>query len=251
MIHLIAVLVIAGLGGLLGKKFFPGFRRAKAGEESPPQTRGTVIRWARFYDFLVWLVMRGKEQMVRHMIADQAQFQPGESVLDVGCGTGTLALVAQERVGETGHVVGIDPSRQMIARARRKMKRARLSLDFQLGVIEALAFPDQSFDVVLCTLMIHHVPDDLKRQGLAEIARVLKPGGRLMIVDSGLEGIPLQDGAFSQIEAGKIAFGKGYGFLLERKNPVERAAQEKSASQARETLQGGQFTHLHKQNMVE
>jgi ubiquinone/menaquinone biosynthesis C-methylase UbiE len=213
MIHLIAVLVIVGISGLLRKKFF---RRAKPGEEHPPQTRGTVIHWARVYDVLVWLVTHGKERTFRHMIADRAQLQPGERVLDVGCGTGTLALVAKERVGKTGQVVGIDPSRQMITRARRKMKRAGLTLDFQLGVIEDLTFPDQSFDVVLCTLMIHHVPDDLKRQGLAEMARVLKPGGRLLIVDSGLDGIHLPAGAFSQTETGRIPFGKGYGFLLGR-----------------------------------
>jgi ubiquinone/menaquinone biosynthesis C-methylase UbiE len=243
MIHLIVVLAIAGISGLLGKKFF---RRAQSGEEQAPQTRGTVIRWARFYDVLVWLVTHGKERMFRQMIADQAQLQPGERVLDVGCGTGTLALVAKEHVGETGRVVGIDPSRQMIARARWKMDKAGLSLDFHLGVIEQLAFPDQSFDVVLCSLMIHHVPDDLKRQGLAEMARVLTSGGRLLIVDSGLDGIPLmKDRTFSQIETGKIPFGKGYGFLLARKILEGRGTQEKRAAQAEETPQERQFTHFH------
>jgi ubiquinone/menaquinone biosynthesis C-methylase UbiE len=58
-----------------------------------------------------------------------------------------------------------------------------LPIDFQIGMIEQLAFPDQTFDVVFSTLMMHHLPESLKRQGLAEIARVLKPGGRLVIAD--------------------------------------------------------------------
>jgi ubiquinone/menaquinone biosynthesis C-methylase UbiE len=86
-------------------------------------------------------------------------------------------------VGGTGRVVGIDPSSEQIARARSKVARRRLPIEFQLGVIERLDFPDQTFDVVFSTLMMHHLPVSLKRQGLAEIARVLKPGGRLVIAD--------------------------------------------------------------------
>ena len=58
-----------------------------------------------------------------------------------------------------------------------------MPVEFQIGVIEHLPFPDQTFDVVLSTLMMHHLPAPLNRQGLAEIARVLKPGGRLIIAD--------------------------------------------------------------------
>src|SRR5207244_1842091 len=112
-----------------------------------------------------------------------ARVQPGDAVLDVGCGTGTLAIEAARRVGSAGRVVGIDPASAQIARARVKAARRNIPIDFQMGVIEQLAFPDQTFDVVFSTLMMHHLPDSLKRQGLAEIARVLKPGGRLVIAD--------------------------------------------------------------------
>lgn len=147
------------------------------------QTRGVVWNWARRYDLLIGLSTLGRERAFRGRIADLAQLHPADAVLDVGCGTGTLAIVARERVGALGRVAGIDPSVQMIARARLKAERSGLPVDFQVGVIEHLAFPDQSFDVVLSTFMMHHLPDDLKRQGLAEVARVLKPEGRLLILD--------------------------------------------------------------------
>ncbi len=87
------------------------------------------------------------------------------------------------RVGRAGRVAGVDPGTEQIARARAKAARRHLPVEFQIGVIEQLAFPDRSFDVVLSTLMMHHVPAPVKRQGLAEIARVLKPGGRLVMAD--------------------------------------------------------------------
>src|SRR5213078_5226371 len=66
---------------------------------------------------------------------------------------------------------------------RTKAARRNAPIEFQIGVIEQLPFLDQTFDVVFSTLMMHHLPAPLKRQGLAEIARVLKPGGRLVIAD--------------------------------------------------------------------
>jgi len=161
----------------------------KQRKEPVPETQGIVITRAWRYDLLLWvgnLLSGGKLQALRHMTADLAELHPGETVLDVGCGTGALALVSKERIGATGRMLGIDPSPQMIACARHKAERAKQAIDFQLGVIEHLPFPDQSCDAVLATMMMHQLPDDLKRQGLCEIARVLKPGGRVVVVDTKL-----------------------------------------------------------------
>src|SRR5579884_2866090 len=139
------------------------------------------------YDLMLWwsnLLSGGKWQAFEQTIIEQARLQPGERVLDVGCGTGRLALAAYARVGATGRVTGIDPRPKQINRARAKARRAGLPLDFQVGVIKQLAFPDRSFDVVLSTFVMHMLPEDLKRQGLMEIARVLRSGGRLLIVDT-------------------------------------------------------------------
>ena len=110
--------------------------------------------------------------------------QPGEAVLDVGCGTGTQALVAKEIVGEAGRVCGVEPSLEMVTYARRKADRRDLLVDIRPGVIELLDYPDKSFDVVLCIIVLHHMPDEAKLQGIREMARVLESGGRLLVVDS-------------------------------------------------------------------
>jgi len=166
---------------------FVGTRHGESGATHGQSTRGIVITSGWRYDLMLWagnLISHGEWKALRQTTADLAQLRPGESVLDVGCGTGTLAMIVKQRVGAAGYICGIDPSSGMIARARHKAAHRRLSIDFRLGVIERIPFPDQSFDVVLSTFMMHQLPDDLKRDGLAEIARVLKPGGRLLVVDT-------------------------------------------------------------------
>jgi demethylmenaquinone methyltransferase/2-methoxy-6-polyprenyl-1,4-benzoquinol methylase/phosphoethanolamine N-methyltransferase len=152
-------------------------------DHQAPATRGVVLHWAKYYDSFVSLFTLGQRARLRRATVDLAHIQPGATVLEVGCGTGDVALAAKERAGSTGAVYGIDPSPEMIAVARSKAARSGAKAEFQVGVIEALAFPDATFDVVLSSLMMHHLPDDLKRRGLAEIARVLKPGGWLVIID--------------------------------------------------------------------
>src|SRR6266702_3653759 len=162
-------------------------RHSEASKASTKETKGLVLNQGWRYDLMGWFFdtfwFRGQWRELRQRTATLARMQPGDAVLDVGCGTGTLAIEVQSRVGTAGRVAGVDPGTEQIARARAKAARRNVPIDFQIGVIEQLAFPDQSFDVVLSTLMVHHLPASLKRQGLAEIARVLKPGGRLVIAD--------------------------------------------------------------------
>lgn len=155
-------------------------RRALLPLEPAPPTRGALMDWAApFYDAgctLVGLGRRFRAWTLRH-----AALRAGEQVLDVGCGTGVLTCLAAQAVGETGEAVGIDPGPAMIAVARRRSSARRVR--FQLAAIEQLPFEDQRFDVVLSSLMLHHLPPDLKTQGLAEVYRVLRPAGRLVVVD--------------------------------------------------------------------
>jgi ubiquinone/menaquinone biosynthesis C-methylase UbiE len=141
-----------------------------------------LIHRAGGYDLLVWLLTLGRERRFRERLLAPAHLRPGESVLDVGCGTGTLALAAKRIVGG-GEVQGVDPSAAMVERARRKATKAGVDVRFETAFVQELPFENGRFDVVLSTLMLHHVPGDERPAAIAEMHRVLKPGGRLLIVD--------------------------------------------------------------------
>lgn len=151
--------------------------------EPPAVSRGIVLHSPLLYDWLVFIATRGGESAFRQRIIDLARLKPGESVLDVGCGTGTLAIAARRRVGCDGKVFGIDASPEMIARAGKKARKAGFEIDFRNESIGALTFPDGQFDTVLSTVMLHHLPRKARETALREIRRILKPGGRVLIVD--------------------------------------------------------------------
>lgn len=124
---------------------------------------------AEMYDRVSDLQFEGGKRL-----AERLGVQEGSRVLDVGCGTGRLALWLAERVGVTGLVAGIDPLEERITIARSRGGAVR----FEVGQAEDLrAFEDASFDVVCMSSVLHWVED--KAKALAEVRRVLRPGGRL------------------------------------------------------------------------
>jgi ubiquinone/menaquinone biosynthesis C-methylase UbiE len=147
------------------------------------QTEGATIRWASIYDLLVKTILFGREDRLREAIVGLARIRPGEKVLDVGCGTGSLAITASLKSGPGAEIHGTDASPQMIERAREKAARAGAQVDFQPGLVEAIDAPENTFDLVMNSFMVHHLPGDLKQKAFAEIQRVIRPGGRLLIVD--------------------------------------------------------------------
>lgn len=161
------------------------------GPKSPAETEGRLIRWASFYDLSANIMTLGRVHRLRTLTVDRALLKPGEKVLDVGCGTGGVIIAAKRRVGKNGGVAGIESAPEMIAIARRKASRAELEIVFRVGVIESLPFPDETFDAVTSSLMMHHLPEHVQVKALSEIRRVLrspdlvsgKPGGRLLIAD--------------------------------------------------------------------
>ena len=142
--------------------------------------RDWVIHWAGLYDLMIGLLGRRGHQL-RASIADQLKLGPGDRVLDVGSGTGRLAVVLAQRVGPTGSVNGIDPSMEMVTRAMANARRAGVPATFQEAFAQQLPFSDASFDALTCTLALHHVVDHDRPTAVAEMYRVLRPGGTLLI----------------------------------------------------------------------
>ena len=145
-------------------------------------THGHTIHWAWAYDAVIQVMSLGREGRFRRRTLELAELQPGARALDVGCGTGSLAIAAA-RQQPTATIHGIDPAPEMIARAQAKATTAGVAPRFEVGIIEHLPYDDGSMDVVTSSIMMHHLPPETLSAGLAEILRVLTPGGRLVVVD--------------------------------------------------------------------
>lgn len=151
--------------------------------QSTMKSQRGVITWAGRYDLLMWLVTLGRERRFRELLLAPARLRQGEKVLDVGCGTGSLACAAKRMVGPAGRVHGIDASQPMIARANSKAAKKRIQAHFDVASADALPFPDGTFDVAMSTVMLHHLPKATRVVAVSEMRRVLAPDGRALLVD--------------------------------------------------------------------
>ncbi len=163
-----------------------GCKEDRAAATSPRRKpRAASCHWAFRYGLLLWFLSFGRERAMRSKQIALANLKSDGSVLDVGGGTGTLALAAKRDVGFEGRVSGIDASPEMIARACKKAARANLEITFDTAAIEAMPFPDTTLDVVVSSAMLHHLPDETRRKGLQEVRRLLKLGGRMLAINFG------------------------------------------------------------------
>jgi ubiquinone/menaquinone biosynthesis C-methylase UbiE len=134
-----------------------------------------------FYDPLVKLL---GGDIARRALFEQALIQPGQRVLDIGCGTGTLVVLIK-RLQPHVDVVGLDPDPKALARGKRKAERASVSVQFDQGFSDALPYADASVDRVLSSFMFHHLQREEKDGMLREVRRVLRPGGVFTLLDFG------------------------------------------------------------------
>lgn len=150
-------------------------------DHTPAAAKG--IRWPRVYNLLLFGMTRGREARFRQEVLKLAAIAPGQRVLDVGCGTGTQTIAIARQVAPGGSVTGVDVSPEMLASARRRSAQAGVAIEFRHSDATALPFPDQSFDRVMMCMAMHMLPEADRSACLRELARVLAPGGRLVLID--------------------------------------------------------------------
>jgi len=141
-----------------------------------------IERLTAFYDPVVAFTTR--EATFKERLLAQARLLAGQRVLDLGCGTGTLAIAAR-RAQPCAEVHGVDADPAMLGRARRKATAAAVDVAFTQARAEALPFADRTFDAVLSTLFFHHLPAAPKARAIGEVVRVLRPGGAVHVADWG------------------------------------------------------------------
>lgn len=134
------------------------------------------------YDPLLRWGMR--EETFKQQLIHQSDIQPGQRVLDLGCGTGTLTILIKQSIPKA-EVFGLDGDPRVLEIARSKAAKAGVPLTLDYGMAYQLPYPDCSFDRVLSSLVFHHLTGDDKRRAITEVYRVLRPGGEFNLLDFG------------------------------------------------------------------
>jgi ubiquinone/menaquinone biosynthesis C-methylase UbiE len=161
-------------------------------------------RWLLpLYDPFLWLLGADK---AKQPLIEQAKIKGGLRVLDIGCGTGSMAILIK-RMHPESEVVGIDPDPAALSVCKRKANRAGLSIEFDRGFADHMPYANASFDRVFSSFMFHHLAADEKTATLGEIRRVLKPGCSLHLLD-----FVRAHGSHSETA--------GHGQLIHRHGPV-------------------------------
>ncbi|PIQ83476.1 MAG: hypothetical protein COV75_07285 [Candidatus Omnitrophica bacterium CG11_big_fil_rev_8_21_14_0_20_63_9] len=159
------------------------------GEAKRPFIQRLFTRIAPRYDWFNRLASGGLDQRWRRVAIARGGVRPGQRILDVCAGTGDLALLCAQRQGGSGTVIGLDLNAEMLAHARRKPQGQRLRVGWCRSDAETLPFADGTFDRVVIGFSTRNLND--LPSGLKEMVRVLRPGGRLIILETGRPSHPL------------------------------------------------------------
>lgn len=125
-----------------------------------------------------------RELTFKHRLVEEASIQKNNRVLDLGCGTGTLAILFKQACPET-EVIGLDADEHILEIARDKIRKSGLNITLESGMASVLTYSDESFDLVMSSLVFHHLNRENKARALEEVYRILRPAGHLLIADFG------------------------------------------------------------------
>ena len=150
--------------------------------EKPEHYREDCNRIACIYDPLVRFISSffDGEESLRRLTIDKMDLKPGQKVLDVCCGTGTLCAMIAEETGSAGEVVGVDLSENMLKKAEKKRED---NIRFCYANAEEIPYADGYFDRASVTFGLHEMPHPVRMNVLREMRRVLKPGGKITVLD--------------------------------------------------------------------